>query len=39
MLVAQEGGEITFLAQQVKKFTLSRHSLDINKLLINLPML
>ena len=39
MLDAQGGGKMTLLTQQDKKLTLSGHQLDINKLLINLPML
>ena len=39
MLDAQGGGKMTLLTQQGKKLTLSGHQLDINKLLINLPML
>ena len=39
MLDAQGGGKITLLTQQSKKLTLFHHPLDINKLLINLPML
>ena len=39
MLDAQGGGKMTLLTQQGKKLTLSHHQLDINKLLINLPML
>ena len=38
MLVAQDGGRMTLLTQQVKKSTLPHYQLDINKLLINLPM-
>ena len=39
MLDAQGGGKMTLLTQQGKKLTPSHHQLDINKLLINLPML
>ena len=39
MLDAQGGGKMTSLTQQGTKLTLSHHQLDINKLLINLPML
>ena len=38
MLDAQGGRKITLLTQIGKKLTLSHHQLDINKLLINLPM-
>ena len=38
MLDAHGGGKMTLLTQQGKKLTLSQHQLDINKLLINLPM-
>ena len=38
MLDAQCGEKVTLLTQQGKKLTLSQHQLDINKLLINLPM-
>ena len=39
ILDPQGGGKMTLLIQQGKKLTLSHHQLDINKLLINLPML
>ena len=39
MLDAQGGRKMTLLTQQGKKLTLLHHQLDINKLLINLPML
>ena len=39
MLDAHSGGKMTLLTQQGKKLTLLQHQLDINKLLINLPML
>ena len=39
MLVAQDGGKMTLLNQQVKKLTLTHHLLDIHKLLINVLML
>ena len=38
MIVAQDGGRMIFLTQQVKKPTLSHHELDFKKLLINLLM-
>ena len=38
MLVAQDGHRIILLTQQVKKSTLPHYQLDVNKLLINLPM-
>ena len=34
MLVAQDGGRMILLTQQVNKSTLSHYQLDINKLLI-----
>ena len=39
MFVAQDGGRMILLTQQVKKSALSHYQLDINNLLINLPML
>ena len=39
MLVTQDGGRMILLIQQVKKSILSHYQLDINKWLINLPML
>ena len=39
MLQAHGGGKMTLLTQQGKKLTLSHHQLDVNKILINLPML
>ena len=39
MLDDHGGGKMTLLTQQGKKLTLSHDQLDINKLLINLPML
>ena len=39
MLDAHGGGKMTLLTKQGKKLTLSHHQLDMNKLLINLPML
>ena len=38
MFVAQDGGRMILLTQQVKKSALSHYQLDINNLLINLPM-
>ena len=39
MLVAQDGGRMILLTQQLKELTLLHRQLDIEKLLINLPML
>ena len=39
MLVAQDRGRMISLTQQVKKSILSHYQLDINKLLINLPIM
>ena len=36
MLVAQDGGRMILLTQQVNKSTLPHYQLDINKFLINL---
>ena len=38
MVVAQDGRKMILVTEQVKKLTLSHYQLDINKLLINLPM-
>ena len=38
MLVALDGHTILLLTQQVKKLALPHYQLDVNKLLINLPM-
>ena len=38
MLVAQDGGRMIWLTQQVKKSILSTYQLDINKLLRKLPI-
>ena len=39
MLVTQDGGRMILLTQQVKELTLLHRQLNIEKLLINLPML
>ena len=39
ILDAHRGRKMTLLTHQGKKLTFSHHQLDINKILINLPML
>ena len=39
MLDAHSGGKMTLLTEPGKKLTFSHHQLDMNKILINLPML
>ena len=39
MLIAEDGDRMIVLTQQVKKLTLSHYQLDLNKLLIILPIL
>ena len=39
MLIVEDGDRMIVLTQQVKKLTLSHYQLDLNKLLIILPIL
>ena len=39
LTAAQDGGRMILLTQHNKKLNISHYELDLNKLLINLPML